>query len=222
MGYVGLVGAMCLASMGHEVVGVDIVEEKIKKLKSGELPIYEEGLEEYYKKAMEEGKVSFTTDIKEAVEKTDLCFVCVGTPSRKDGTVNLSYVESAAAEVGRALKDKDSFYTVCFRSTIPPGTSNNLIIPILERESGKKVGKDFGYAFNPEFLREGTAIYDFFNPTLAYHPLAKPLEELVKVRFLQFSLFYVYNIAYYFSQSVDFFYLRKSFPRSIYFKKHLK
>ncbi|RUM45762.1 MAG: hypothetical protein DSY35_00380, partial [Desulfurobacterium sp.] len=164
MGYVGLVGAMCLASLGHEVVGVDIVEEKIKKLQNGELPIYEEGLEEYYKKAMEEGKVSFTTSIREAVEKTDLCFVCVGTPSRKDGTVNLSYVESAATEIGKALKDKDSFYTVCFRSTIPPGTSKNLVIPILERESGKKVGEGFGYAFNPEFLREGTAIYDFFNP----------------------------------------------------------
>ncbi|TCK05274.1 nucleotide sugar dehydrogenase [Phorcysia thermohydrogeniphila] len=164
LGYVGLVGAMCLASMGHEIVGVDIDEGKINKLKNGELPIYEEGLEEYYKKAVEEGRVSFTTDVKEAVEKTELCFVCVGTPSRKDGTVNLSYVESAATEIGRALKDKDSFYTVCFRSTIPPGTSNSLIIPILERESGKKVGKDFGYAFNPEFLREGTAIYDFFNP----------------------------------------------------------
>jgi GDP-mannose 6-dehydrogenase len=164
LGYVGLVGAMCLASMGHEIVGVDIDERKINKLKNGELPIYEEGLEEYYKKAVEEEKVSFTTDIKDAIEKTDLCFVCVGTPSYKDGTVNLSYVKNAATEIGKALKEKDSFYTVCFRSTIPPGTSNSLIIPILERESGKKVGKNFGYAFNPEFLREGTAIYDFFNP----------------------------------------------------------
>ncbi len=161
-GYVGLVGAACLAKMGHNVIGVDIDEEKINKLKKGELPIYESGLKELFEEVKD--RLSFTTDIKEAIKKSELCFVCVGTPSRKDGRIELKYVRESASQIGEALKEKESSYLVVYRSTIPPGTSKNLIIPTIERKSGKKYNKDFFYAFNPEFLREGTAISDFFNP----------------------------------------------------------
>ncbi|WP_456435075.1 nucleotide sugar dehydrogenase [Thermovibrio ammonificans] len=162
MGYVGIVGAVCLAKMGHEVVGVDVNERKISMLKEGKLPIYETDLDKYFNEV--KNKLTFTTDTKEAVKETELCFVCVGTPPRPDGEVDLSYVKASAEAIGEGLKEKEGFYTVVYRSTIPPGTSHNLIIPTIEKHSGKKRGKDFGYAFNPEFLREGTAIYDFFNP----------------------------------------------------------
>ncbi len=161
-GYVGLVGAACLAKMGHRVIGVDIDENKISKLKKGELPIYEKGLKELFEEVKE--NLSFTTDIKEAIKKSELCFVCVGTPTRRDGRIELKYVRESASQIGEALKEKESPYLVVYRSTIPPGTSKNLIIPTIEEKSGKKSNRDFFYAFNPEFLREGSAIYDFFNP----------------------------------------------------------
>lgn len=162
LGYVGLVGSVCLAKMGHNVIGVDIDERKIELLQKGQLPIYETDLDKEFEEVR--NKLEFTTDIREAVLKSEICFVCVGTPSRKDGKVDLSYVYSASQSIGKALKEKEDYTLIVFRSTIPPGTSKRLIIPILERESGKKYLKDFGYAFNPEFLREGSAIYDFFNP----------------------------------------------------------
>ncbi len=162
MGYVGLVGAVCLAKMGHRIVGLDVDERKISLLKEGKLPIYEEGLEELFNEVKE--NLEFTTDFNEAISKTEACFVCVGTPSRRDGKVDLSFVRSASESIGEALKEKSDYYYVVFRSTIPPGTSQHLIIPSIERMSGKRFGEGFGYAFNPEFLREGTAIYDFFNP----------------------------------------------------------
>ncbi len=161
-GYVGLVGAACLAKMGHRVIGVDIDENKINKLKKGELPIYEKGLKELFEEV--KGNLSFTTDIKEAIKESELCFVCVGTPTRRDGRIELKYVRESASQIGEALKEKESPYLVVYRSTIPPGTSKNLIIPTIEEKSGKKYNRDFFYAFNPEFLREGSAIYDFFNP----------------------------------------------------------
>ncbi|WP_457678127.1 nucleotide sugar dehydrogenase [Thermovibrio sp.] len=163
MGYVGLVGAACLAKLGHEVVGMDVDEGKIELLKKGTLPIYETGLEELFEEVRE--RITFTTSAEEVVKKSEVVFVCVGTPSRRDGKVDLRYVEASAREIGKALKSAEAEYPVItYRSTIPPGTSEGLIIPILEELSGKKAGRDFGYAFNPEFLREGSAIYDFFNP----------------------------------------------------------
>ena len=162
MGYVGVVGAACLAKMGHRVIGMDVDERKIKMLKEGKAPIFENGLQELLNEVKD--RLSFTTSTEEAIEKSDLCFVCVGTPSRPDGKVDLTYVEASAKAIGKALKNKEGFYTVVYRSTIPPGTSKNLIIPTIERESQKKKGEGFGYAFNPEFLREGTAIEDFFHP----------------------------------------------------------
>jgi GDP-mannose 6-dehydrogenase len=164
MGYVGLIGSVCLAVNGHKVIGMDVDEQKISKLKRNILPIYETNLDDYFEKAINSGNLTFTNSLKYLIENTDICFVCVGTPSDKNGKINLDYVRNVSENIGKELRNKKDFYVVCFRSTISCGTSLNLIIPKLEKESGKKHGKDFGYAFNPEFLREGSAIYDFYNP----------------------------------------------------------
>ena len=164
MGYVGIVGAVCLASKGHNVIGMDVDKSKITNLKNGQLHIYETDLENYFQDTIKSGNLNFTDDLYELVENTEICFICVGTPSDKDGNINLTYIESVSKSLGYALKNKKDFYVICCRSTIACGTSKNIIIPLIENISGKKSGVDFGYAFNPEFLREGTAIYDFFNP----------------------------------------------------------
>jgi len=181
MGYVGLVGAVCLAKLGYDVIGMDVDKERIEGLKNGKLPIYEPGLEDTFNEVRD--KLEFTDDIKEAISKSNLCFVCVGTPSRPDGKVDLSYVEQVSEEIGNALKDKSEHYVVCFRSTIPPGTSENMIIPRIEKNSGKKRGEDFSYAFNPEFLREGSAIEDFFDPpkTIIGSKDEKAINELLRI-----------------------------------------
>ncbi len=181
LGYVGLVGSACLAKMGYNVIGMDIDSSKVDMLKKGKLPIYEEGLDELFQEV--KSKLEFTTSIDEAVKKSDLCFVCVGTPSKKDGSVDLTYVEQAAKEIGESLKSLDKYYYVVYRSTIPPTTSQELIIPTLEKYSNKKYQKDFGYAFNPEFLREGSAIYDFFNPpkTVIGTTDEKTAQELLEI-----------------------------------------
>ncbi len=165
LGYVGIVNAVCLAKQGYKVIGVDIDQAKVESLNNRFVPIYEPGLEKFLDVA--KTNLEFTTDIEYAVKNTDLCFVCVGTPSTDTGNANLEYVKGVSEDIGYVLKthDRDMPYTVCFRSTIPPGTSEELIIPSIEDRSGKKSGRDFYYAFNPEFLREGNAINDFFNPS---------------------------------------------------------
>ncbi len=162
MGYVGLVGAVCLASMGHTVVGTDIDESRIAQLREGKLPIVEPNLDRLFSESA--NRLSFSTDTAAAVKESDICCVCVGTPSSPDGRVELGYVESSARQVGEGLREKNGYSVVVYRSTIPPGTSYSLILPIIESVSGKKRGEDFGYSFNPEFLREGNAIDDFFHP----------------------------------------------------------
>ncbi|MFO7990963.1 MAG: UDP-glucose/GDP-mannose dehydrogenase family protein [Thermoplasmata archaeon] len=162
-GYVGLVTGVGLASKGHEVICVDIDSSKVNMINQGVPPIYEEGLEEMLEEVVGDGKLRATEDTDEAVLSTEVTFICVGTPSKDTGEFDLSYVKSAAEDVSNALKEKETYHVVCVKSTVLPGTTDSVVLPILER-SGKKVGEDIGLAMNPEFLREGKALPDFLEP----------------------------------------------------------
>jgi len=164
MGYVGAVSAGCLADSGHEVVGVDPVDTKVELINSGRSPIIEKDIGELIQKAVTENRLRATTDAVDAVNETDISFVCVGTPSQLNGNLDLKYIRRVCEKIGEAIKDKDSYHVVVIRSTILPGTMRGVVIPTLEETSGLKAGKDFGVCNNPEFLREGTAVYDYYNP----------------------------------------------------------
>ena len=164
LGYVGLTFAACLADRGFEVLGVEVDKEKLKIIASGSSPFYEEGLKDILRKVIPGGYFKVTGDVSKAVKESDVTFVCVGTPSNPDGSVDLSQVEGAVKCVGRALSEKKGYHLVVIRSTVPPGTTDNLVKDVLESESGKMVGKDFGLCFNPEFFREGKAVEDTLNP----------------------------------------------------------
>lgn len=166
LGYVGAVCAGCLSSRGHEVVGVDISATKIDLINRGKSPIVEPGLELLLEKGIRTGMLRGTTDFAAAVRATDVSFICVGTPSKKNGDLELNYIESVCREIGYVLRDKAERHTVVVRSTVLPGTVKNVVIPILEDCSGKKAGVDFGVAVNPEFLRESTAIKDYDFPPM--------------------------------------------------------
>jgi GDP-mannose 6-dehydrogenase len=162
LGYVGSVCSACLASRGHSVVGVDVSESKVAEIEGGRSPIVEAGLAELIAESRANGRLSATTRIAEAMPGAGLVLLCVGTPSREDGSLDLDHVKRAAAEVGRALKGSQSFVTVVMRSTMLPGSVETEVRPVLEQSSGLKAGRDFGVAYNPEFLREGSAVADFF------------------------------------------------------------
>lgn len=161
-GYVGLVTGACFAKLGHTVTCVDIDEQKVQQINSGSSPIYEEGLDvllTIYKK-----NITATTKYDTAIMKSDITFICVGTPSRKDGSIDLTYVQEAATQVASVLKNKSGYHLVVMKSTVLPGTTQNIVLPMLEKHSGKKTGSDFGLAMNPEFLKEGVALNDFLAP----------------------------------------------------------
>ena len=160
-GYVGVVTGIGFAEFGNEVIFVDIDEDKINSINKAVPPIYEKGLEELMRK--NRGRFYATDDYEEAIENSQLTFICVGTPSNPDGSINLEYVKSAAEEIGNALKNKEDFHAVVIKSTVLPGTTENVGL-IIGKRSGKEAFKDFGLASNPEFLREGNAVEDFFNP----------------------------------------------------------
>lgn len=161
-GYVGLVSGVCLAEVGHDVVCVDNLSEKVAKINAGEPPIYERDLDKLLKSNVG-SKLVATTDLREAVLGSDLSLIAVGTPF--DGSeIDLSYIEQVSKQIGEALRDKDSYHVVVVKSTVVPGTTLNTVLPILEESSGKKAGEDFGVGMNPEFLREGEAIDDFMYP----------------------------------------------------------
>ncbi|RXT86562.1 GDP-mannose dehydrogenase [Pseudomonas syringae] len=166
LGYVGAVCAGCLSARGHEVVGVDISSTKIDLINNGKSPIVEPGLEELLQKGITTGKLRGTTDFAEAIRATDLSMICVGTPSKKNGDLELDYIESVCRKIVYVLRDKATRHTIVVRSTVLPGTVANVVIPILEDCSGKKAGVDFGVAVNPEFLRESTAIKDYDLPPM--------------------------------------------------------
>jgi GDP-mannose 6-dehydrogenase len=164
LGYVGCVSAACLATRGHEVVGVDVNPTKIKLLARGKAPIVEERIDELTADAVQTGALRASTDVTQAIGTTDISLVCVGTPSASNGSLSTAHLERVAEQIGRALAPLSHRHTVVFRSTMLPGTCLDLLVPILERTSGRRAGKGFGVAVNPEFLREGSSVRDFFDP----------------------------------------------------------
>ena len=164
LGYVGAVTAACLAKQGHQVIGVDISRDKIEQLSAGKSPIVEDKIAEIISDTVSSGRLKATMDAKAALNETEVSMICVGTPSKDNGDVDLTYVLRVTEKIGQLLKNKSEFHTLIYRSTIPPGTTEEKIIPVLEEASGKKVYIDFDVCFNPEFLREGASVDDFFNP----------------------------------------------------------
>jgi len=157
IGYVGAVTSACLVDSGHEVIAMDKDPVKVKCIQEGRTPIVEPGLKELIEKGAKDGTLTGTESCKEAVEKSDISLICVGTPSNEDGSLQLDYVKDVCREIGEAIKDKDGYHVIVLRSTMVPGSALNVALPIIEKASGKKAGEGFGFANNPEFLRE-TAI----------------------------------------------------------------
>jgi len=164
LGYVGSVSAACLTRNGHKVVGVDTNKTKIDLINSGLTPIIEKDVGEIIRASVDAGLLHATDNAMEAVFETELSLICVGTPSMMNGNLDLTFVRRVCEEIGRAIRDKKTFHTVVIRSTMLPGSMQDVVIPTLEEFSGKKSGLDFGICINPEFLREGSAIYDFYHP----------------------------------------------------------
>jgi GDP-mannose 6-dehydrogenase len=164
LGYVGCVSAACFAEMGHQVTGVDTNPGKVRLISQGVSPIVEDKIGQVLKEQVISGRLKATTDIHDAVKKSEMVFICVGTPSSPDGSLDFTQVERAAMDIGAALKNKKEYVSIVLRSTVLPGIAQDIAIPMLEQFSGKKVGEGFGFALNPEFLREGTAVYDFYHP----------------------------------------------------------
>jgi GDP-mannose 6-dehydrogenase len=164
LGYVGAVSMSCLARDGHEVVGVDLDPLKLDLIRQGRSPIVEEGIQELTAAVVASGRVRVTDDVADAVRATRLSFICVGTPSSPNGSQDLSAVRRVAEQIGAALKGKDEYHTVVMRSTIQPGSMEEVVRAGLESASGKRAHLDFGLGFQPEFLREGSSIKDYDNP----------------------------------------------------------
>ncbi|HSS81240.1 MAG TPA: UDP-glucose/GDP-mannose dehydrogenase family protein [Gaiellaceae bacterium] len=164
LGYVGTVCAACLARFGHEVVGVDLNEDKNAQISAGRSPIVEPGLEDLIGEAVEAGRLSATSDHEQAVAGSELSLICVGTPSRSNGSLDTSHVEHVAQTIGEALRGGEERHTVVVRSTLLPGSTLGVVRPALEAASGLRCGEEVGLAYNPEFLREGSAVADFHDP----------------------------------------------------------
>ena len=164
LGYVGLVSAGCLSSCGHNIIGIDRDQSKLDDLNRGISPIVEEMLPELLEQGVKDKTISTTTDVTKAVIETDMTFVCVGTPSTEAGHCDLSALKTVSKELGRALKTKSAYHLIVIRSTIPPGTTRDELLPLIEEESGLQCGRDFGLCFHPEFLRESSAVKDFYAP----------------------------------------------------------
>jgi GDP-mannose 6-dehydrogenase len=164
LGYVGAVSAGCLARRGHHVIGVDVNPRKVASVADGEAPVLEPGLPEAIAEAVREGRLRATTDAAAAVRATDVSLVCVGTPSGSQGSIDLGAIERVCEDIGAVLPSCEHRHTVVIRSTVLPGTTEETVIPALERSSGLKAGRDFGVAMNPEYLREGSGVADFDSP----------------------------------------------------------
>ncbi len=164
LGYVGVVTAACLAQYGHKVIGVDIAKEKVDLINAGKSPIVEEKIEEIVSQAVASNRLYATESTREAISKSDVAFVCVGTPSCDDGSLDTSYVELVTQNIGQTLRMRRKFFLVVFRSTVTPGTVRSIVIPLLEENSGKELGSGIEVVFHPEFLREGSSVQDFYEP----------------------------------------------------------
>ncbi len=164
LGYVGCVSAACFAREGHEVIGVDVSRTKVDLTNSGRAPIVEEGINELTNEMVASKRLRATDDVREAIKHSEVSLVCVGTPSQSNGSLDLTYVVRVCEQIGECLKEKSERHTIVIRSTMLPGTIEGTVVPTLEKFSGKKAGQDFGVCINPEFLREGTSIKDFYAP----------------------------------------------------------
>jgi GDP-mannose 6-dehydrogenase len=164
LGYVGSVTAACLAEMGHRVIGVDVNADKVAMLECGRSPIVEARMNELVADNSKASRLRATVDPNVAVLASDISFLCVGTPSLPSGKLDLSHVEHVAREIGSALKQKKSHHLVVLRSTVLPGTTESVLIPAMESTSGMRAGADFTVCYNPEFMREGSAVADFLQP----------------------------------------------------------
>ena len=164
LGYVGCVSAACLAKEGHTVVGVDVSATKVGLINAGQSTIIEDGIRELVSDMRATGRLSATADVGAAVAATEISIICVGTPSRANGSIDLASVTRVAEQIGEAIARKKARHTVVVRSTVLPGTTEDVVKPALERTSGKMAGAGFGLCTNPEFLREGTSIRDFYEP----------------------------------------------------------
>ena len=160
-GYVGVVTGTCLAELGHSIIFVGRDKKKLDLINSGKSPIIETQLDQLLEKNKK--RIKTTVDLSDAIRKTELTFICVGTPSKDDGSIDLQQVEDVSLAIGKSLYSDDNYHTINVKSTVLPGTIETLVLPILERESGKKAFLDFGIGSNPEFLKEGTAVDDFFH-----------------------------------------------------------
>ena len=165
LGYVGAVTAACLARLEHFVIGVDVVPSKVKAINDGKAHFVEHGLAELTASMVSGGRLSGSTDAASAIRQSDMTVICVGTPSQEDGSINTEFVRTMCYQVGEALRSCRHYHVVVIRSTVLPGVTRRELIPLIEKTSGKTAGVEFGVCFNPEFLREGNAIEDFFHPS---------------------------------------------------------
>jgi GDP-mannose 6-dehydrogenase len=165
LGYVGAVSAACLASDGHHVTGVDPNQTKVDLINAGRTPIIEAEIGGMISATVNSGRLRATTDVEEAIRASDISLICVGTPSQMNGNIDLSYVRRVCEQIGEALRSKETYHVVAVRSTMLPGSMRGVVIPTLEASSGKIAGVDFGVCNNPEFLREGTAVWDYYHPS---------------------------------------------------------
>jgi GDP-mannose 6-dehydrogenase len=179
LGYVGTVTASCLAHKGNNVIGVDLNPAKIAALQSGRSPVVEPGISDLITDCCKAGRLNATDDVASAIHKTDISFLCVGTPSLRAGKLDLGHLEPVCRHIGNVLKKKAAFHLIVLRSTALPGTVESLVIPILEQSSGKRMGKDFGVCVNPEFMREGSAVADFLRPTMTVIGADNPAHHAV-------------------------------------------
>ena len=164
LGYVGAVSCACLPELGHEVIGVDTNPAKVRMINDGQSPVVEEGINELIEAAVRVGKLHATDDVAAAIEATDVSLISVATPSNPNYTPNLSAVDSVIRSIGAAVRKKPGQHTIVLRSTVPPGTTEDRILPLLEESAGRKVGDRLSLVFNPEFLREGSSVKDFHQP----------------------------------------------------------
>src|ERR1700733_9194252 len=166
LGYVGTVTAACLASKGHNVIGVDLSPAKVEAIEAGRSPVVEPRVTGLVSESHAAGLLHATSDSEYAVLSSEISFLCVGTPSLRNGKLDLGHIEPVCRKIGEALKKKNGFHLVVLRSTVLPGTAETIVVPALEKASGKKLGHNFGVCVNPEFMREGTAVADFLQPSL--------------------------------------------------------
>ncbi len=164
LGYVGTVSSACFAALGHTIIGVDLASERVAAVRRGRSPIVEPQIDLLIADAASAGRLTATDGAPEAIQQTDLSLICVGTPSAEDGSVSLREIDSVIAAIGDAIAAKSSPHVVVMRSTVPPGSAKSRVIPVLEQRSGRRLGAGLSYYSNPEFLREGCAVADFYAP----------------------------------------------------------